>query len=302
MNTYETVRRALPARRDRATLAAGRVDRAIVRRVVRGTAIYAVLVGIAWCALLPILWAVSGSLKRDGEMADATFLPRRPQWSNYGKVFELLPMGRMLLNTTIYALCVTAGQVFFCSLAGYAFARLRFRGRDVLFLAYLATLMVPLTVTVIPQFLLMRAFGWVDTPWAMIVPGLFGSAFGTYLMRQFFRTLPEELEEAAILDGCSTWQVYWRVLLPHTRPALMVLAVLTWITVWNDFLWPLVMIQREDVATATLGLIRLQGQYHTQWPILMAAAIVILLPLLLIYAIAQRAFIRGIAMSGFGGR
>ncbi|MGW5550153.1 carbohydrate ABC transporter permease [Nocardia beijingensis] len=292
----------MPARRDRATLAAGRVDRAIVRRVVRGTAIYAVLVGIAWCALLPILWAVSGSLKRDGEMADATFLPRRPQWSNYGKVFELLPMGRMLLNTTIYALCVTAGQVFFCSLAGYAFARLRFRGRDVLFLAYLATLMVPLTVTVIPQFLLMRAFGWVDTPWAMIVPGLFGSAFGTYLMRQFFRTLPEELEEAAILDGCSTWQVYWRVLLPHTRPALMVLAVLTWITVWNDFLWPLVMIQREDVATATLGLIRLQGQYHTQWPILMAAAIVILLPLLLIYAIAQRAFIRGIAMSGFGGR
>ncbi|MET9289486.1 carbohydrate ABC transporter permease [Nocardia beijingensis] len=274
----------------------------MVRRVVRGTAIYAVLAGIAWCALLPILWAVSGSLKRDGEMADATFLPQRPQWSNYGKVFELLPMGRMLLNTTIYALCVTAGQVFFCSLAGYAFARLRFRGRDVLFLAYLATLMVPLTVTVIPQFLLMRAFGWVDTPWAMIVPGLFGSAFGTYLMRQFFRTLPEELEEAAILDGCSTWQVYWRVLLPHTRPALMVLAVLTWITVWNDFLWPLVMIQREDVATATLGLIRLQGQYHTQWPILMAAAIVILLPLLLIYAIAQRAFIRGIAMSGFGGR
>lgn len=302
MNTYQMVRRALPVRRDRVSVAAGRVDRAIVRRVVRGTTIYAVLVGIAWCALLPILWAVSGSLKRDGEMADATFLPHRPQWSNYGKVFELLPMGRMLLNTTVYALCVTAGQVFFCSLAGYAFARLRFRGRDVLFLAYLATLMVPLTVTVIPQFLLMRAFGWVDTPWAMIVPGLFGSAFGTYLMRQFFRTLPEELEEAAILDGCSTWQVYWRVLLPHTRPALMVLAVLTWITVWNDFLWPLVMIQREDVATATLGLIRLQGQYHTQWPILMAAAIVILLPLLLIYAIAQRAFIRGIAMSGFGGR
>ncbi len=302
MNTYEAARRALPVRRDRAIVALGRVDRAIVRRVVRGTAIYAVLVGIAWSALLPILWAVSGSLKRDGEIADAALLPQRPQWSNYGKVFELLPMGRMLLNTTIYALCVTAGQVFFCSLAGYAFARLRFRGRDMLFLAYLATLMVPLTVTVIPQFLLMRAFGWVDTPWAMIVPGLFGSAFGTYLMRQFFRTLPEELEEAAILDGCSTWQVYCRVLLPHTRPALMVLAVLTWITVWNDFLWPLVMIQREDVATATLGLVRLQGQYHTQWPILMAAAIVILLPLLLIYAIAQRAFIRGIAMSGLGGR
>ncbi|MEV0245166.1 carbohydrate ABC transporter permease [Nocardia sp. NPDC050712] len=274
----------------------------MVRRVLGGVLAYLALAAIAWCALLPILWALSGSLKRDGEIADAAIFPERPRWANYGEVFELLPLGRMLLNTTVYALCVTAGQVFFCSLAGYAFARLRFRGRDALFVAYLATLMVPLTVTVIPQFLLMRALGWVDTPWAMIVPGLFGSAFGTYLMRQFFRTLPAELEEAAILDGCSTWQGYWRVLLPHTRPALMVLAVLTWITVWNDFLWPLIMIQRNEIATATLGLVRLQGQYHTQWPMLMATAIIILLPLLVVYAIAQRAFVRGIAMSGMGGR
>ncbi|GAB2643228.1 carbohydrate ABC transporter permease [Nocardia goodfellowii] len=280
----------------------GPVHARIVRRVLGGVVAYLALAVIAWCALLPILWALSGSLKQDGEITEAAVLPEHPQWSNYGKVFELLPLGRMLFNTMVYAVCVTAGQVFFCSLAGYAFARLHFRGREVLFVAYLATLMVPLTVTVIPQFLLMRALGWVDTPWAMIVPGLFGSAFGTYLMRQFFRTLPAELEEAAILDGCSTWQVYWRVLLPHTRPALMVLAVLTWITVWNDFLWPLIMIQRNDIATATLGLVRLQGQYHTQWPILMAAAIVILLPLLVIYAIAQRAFVRGIAMSGMGGR
>ncbi|WP_433762015.1 carbohydrate ABC transporter permease [Nocardia sp. CA-135398] len=274
----------------------------MLRRTVRGVLIYIALVGVAWCALFPILWALSGSLKRDGEITEPTLVPARPQWSNYGKVFDLLPLGRMLLNTALYALCVTAGQVFFCSLAGYAFARLRFRGRDVLFLAYLGTLMVPLTVTVIPQFLIMRAFGWVDTPWAMIVPGLFGSAFGTYLMRQFFRTLPAELEEAAIVDGCTTWQVFWRVLLPHTRPALMVLGVLTWITVWNDFLWPLIMIQRNDIATATLGLVRLQGQYHTQWPILMAAAVVILLPLVVVYAVAQRAFVRGIAASGLGGR
>ncbi|MFD6158824.1 carbohydrate ABC transporter permease [Nocardia sp. NPDC060256] len=274
----------------------------IVRRMLHGIGIYAVLIGIAWCALAPILWALSGSLQRDGEIAEGNLLPASPQWSNYSEVFELLPLGRMLLNTAVYAVCVTAGQVFFCSLAGYAFARLRFRGREVLFVAYLGTLMVPLTVTVIPQFLLMRAFGWVDTPWAMIVPGLFGSAFGTYLMRQFFATLPTELEEAAILDGCSTWQVYWRVLLPHTRPALMVLGVLTWITVWNDFLWPLVMIQRNEIATVTLGLVRLQGQYYTQWPILMAASMVILLPLLVVYGIAQRAFIRGMAMSGLGGR
>ncbi|NQE90517.1 carbohydrate ABC transporter permease [Nocardia terpenica] len=264
--------------------------------------LYLALIAIAWCAVGPILWALSASLKTQGEVSDPNPLPARPRWSNYGAVFERLPLGRMLLNTVLYAGCVTAGQVFFCSLAGYAFARLRFRGREALFLAYLATLMVPLTVTAIPQFILMRAFGWVDTPWAMIVPGLFGSAFGTYLMRQFFRTLPAELEEAAILDGCTTWQVYWRVLLPHARPAVLVLAVLTWITVWNDFLWPLIMIQRNEIATVTLGLVRLQGQYHTDWPILMAAAMVVLAPMLVVYAVAQKAFVRGIAQSGMGGR
>ncbi|WP_280484305.1 carbohydrate ABC transporter permease [Nocardia cyriacigeorgica] len=279
-----------------------RVDRAIVRRWISGAGVYAALAVVAWAALTPILWALSGSLKSEGAVTDPAPIPADPQWSNYTEVFDLLPLGRMLLNTTVYATCVTAGQVFFCSLAGYAFARLPFRGRDALFLAYLGTLMVPLTVTLIPQFLLMRAFGWVDTPWAMIVPGVFGSAFGTYLMRQFFLTLPGELEEAAILDGCTTWQIYWRVLLPQVRPALMVLAVLTWITVWNDFLWPLVMIQRDEIATATLGLVRLQGQYHTKWPILMATSMLILLPLLLLYALAQRAFIRGIALSGLGGR
>lgn len=272
------------------------------RRVRNSLLIYAALIVVAWCALAPILWAVSASLKSDGELIDPAPLPTDPQWSNYADVFAAIPLGRMLLNTTLYAGCVTAGQVSFCSLAGYAFARLRFPGREVLFLTYLATLMVPLTVTVIPQFLLMRALGWMDTPWSMIVPGLFGSAFGTYLMRQFFATLPMELEEAATLDGCTPWQIYWRVLLPHARPAVMVLAVLTWITVWNDFLWPLIMIQRNEYATATLGLVRLQGQYTTDWPLLMAAAVLILLPLLIIYAVAQRAFVRGIAMSGLGGR
>ena len=177
-----------------------------------------------------------------------------------------MPFWRMFFNTVLYAGCVTAGQVFFCSLAGYAFARLQFRGRDTLFVLYLGTLMVPLTVTVIPQFILMRTVGWVDTPWAMIVPGLFGSAFGTYLMRQFFRTLPTDLEEAAILDGCSPWQIYWRILLPHARPAVMVLAVLTWVNVWNDFLWPLLMLQRNSLATLTLGLVRLRGEYVARWP------------------------------------
>jgi multiple sugar transport system permease protein len=277
-------------------------ERVIKLTVLRAIALYTTLIVMAWFALFPILWALSGSLKKEPEVTEPVLFPRHPQWSNYGEVFALMPFWRMFLNTVFYAGCVTAGQVFFCSLAGYAFARLRFKGRNVLFVAYLGTLMVPLTVTVIPQFILMRIFGWTDTPWSMIVPGLFGSAFGTYLMRQFFRTLPKDLEEAAILDGCSPWQVYWRVLLPHTRPAVMVLAVLTWMNVWNDFLWPLLMIQRNSISPLTLGLVNLQGEYTSKWPVLMAASMLILLPLVVIYAVAQRAFIRGIALSGFGGR
>jgi multiple sugar transport system permease protein len=279
----------------------GLVERVTKFGIVRAAALYLGLTAIAWCALFPILWAVSGSLKKEGEVTEPRLFPAHPRWSNYTEVFTLMPFWRMFLNTVVYAGCVTAGQVFFCSLAGYAFARLQFRGRDVLFIVYLGTLMVPLTVTVIPQFILMRIAGWVDTPWAMIVPGLFGSAFGTYLMRQFFRTLPAELEEAAILDGCSPWQIYWRILLPHAQPAVMVLAVLTWVNVWNDFLWPLLMIERKSLATLTLGLVRLQGEYVARWPVLMAASMLILLPLVVVYAVAQRAFIRGIAVTGLGG-
>lgn len=264
--------------------------------------VYAGLAGVAACALFPILWALSGSLKRQAEISLPMLLPAHPQWSNYLEVFARMPFWRMFFNTVLYAGCVTVGQVFFCSLAGYAFARLPFTGRDTLFVLYLATLMVPLTVTVIPQFILMRVFGWTDTVWAMIIPGLFGGAFGTYLMRQFFATLPVDLEEAAILDGCSPWGVYWRILLPHAKPAVMVLAVLTWINVWNDFLWPLLMIQREEIATLTLGLVWMQGEYVAEWPVLMAASMLMLAPLILIYAVAQRAFVSGIAATGFGGR
>lgn len=277
-------------------------EQVVATRVVRTIAQYAALVGMASCALFPILWGLSGSLKTDAEVTEPTLFPADPQWSNYRDVFTLMPFWRMFFNTVLYAGCVTVGQVFFCSLAGYAFARLQFRGRDTLFVLYLGTLMVPLTVTVIPQFILMRAFGWTDTIWAMIIPGLFGSAFGTYLMRQFFLTLPTDLEEAATLDGCSPWQIYWRVLLPHAKPAVMVLAVLTWVNVWNDFLWPLLMIQRESIATLTLGLVWMQGQYVSRWPVLMAASMLILVPLVVVYAVAQRTFVRGIAAAGMGGQ
>ncbi len=271
------------------------------RGVFRAVLVYTALLAISWCWLFPIAWAVSGSLKSGGEISEPILFPAHPRWSNYTEVFTLMPFWRMFFNTVFYAGSITAGQVFFCSLAGYAFARLHFRGRDTLFVLYLGTLMVPLTVTVIPQFIIMRVLGWTDTPWAMIVPGLFGGAFGTYLMRQFFSTLPTDLEEAAILDGCTPWQIYWRILLPHARPAVAVLAVLTWVNVWNDFLWPLLMIQRNSLATLTLGLVRMRGEYVARWPLIMAMSMLIMLPLVIIYAIAQRSFVRGIAVTGLNG-
>ena len=280
----------------------GLAERVIKPSIVRGVVVYTALTGIACCALFPILWAVSGSLKDEGEVTTPTLFPSHPQWSNYREVFALMPFWRMFFNSVLYAGCVSVGQVFFCSLAGYAFARLRFRGRDTLFVLYLGTLMVPLTVTVIPQFILdahRRADRYaVGDDRAWIVRQCVRHLPHAPVLS---RTLPAELEEAAILDGCSPWQIYWRILLPHAKPAVMVLAVLTWVNVWNDFLWPLLMIQRRSIATLTLGLVRMQGEYVARWPVLMAASILILVPLLLVYIVAQRAFIRGIAVTGLGG-
>ena len=223
---------------------------------------------------------VVGLVEEGSEISEPKLLPSHPQWSNYAEVFALMPFWRMFANTVLYAGCVTAGQVFFCSLAGYAFARLPFRGRDTLFVLYLGTLMVPLTVTVIPQFILMRTFGWTDTPWAMIVPGP---------VRQRVRHLPDAAVLPHPAQPISRRPRFSTVVhrgrstggscCPTTKPAVMVLAVLTWVNVWNDFLWPLVMIQRNSIATLTLGLVWMQGQYVSRWPVLMAASMLILLPL-----------------------
>lgn len=289
----------------RAPGAAPTSQRAIWRRVGVGLLGYLALIVFAWAAIAPFLWALSSSLKTDGEtfLIPPTLIPKDFQWGNYVEVFSEINLAQLFLNTTIYSASVTLGQVFFCSLAGYAFARLKFPGRNAVFLAYLATLMVPVMVVIVPQFMLMKWFGWVNTPWAMIVPGLFGNAFGTYLMRQFFITLPKELEEAAIIDGCTQWQVYWRVLLPLTKPALVTLGVLTWVTVWNDFMWPLVMIQDDSISTLTLGLVHMQGNYNQgHWPLLMAASVLMVAPLVIAYLFAQRVFVQGIAMTGIGGK
>jgi len=195
--------------------------------------------------------------------------------------------------------------LLFCSTAAFAFARLKFPGRDALFVIYLATLMIPLSVTLVPSCILMKWLGWLNTIWVMTVPGMLGSAFGTFLLRQFMLTIPRVLDEAATIDGAGLFRIYWQIILPLTRSALTVLAVLTIMTVWNDFVWPLVMLNSNEVTTLTLGLaIFATGgtQEFLNVPLAMAAATMTIAPLIVIFFFAQRYFIRGIALTGFGGR
>lgn len=270
------------------------------KRSVTRIAAYALLTAGALISLFPFLWMISTSLKGEDMIFQMPpqMLPDPAQWSNYQEMAEAIPIGRMFLNSVFVTIAVTLGQVFFCSLAGYSFARLNFPGRDTLFLVYLGTLMVPFMVTLVPSYVLMRQFGWVNTLNALIIPGLFGSAYGTFLMRQFFMTMPKELEEAALLDGCSHFGIFWRVFLPLIRPATVTLAVITVLGVWNDFLWPMIVIQREELKTLTVGLASFQGLYGTQYNLLMAGAVVSIVPILIIFLFGQRYFVDGITLTG----
>ncbi len=204
------------------------------------------------------------------------------------------------LNSLLVAICVTIGEVFTSSLAAYAFARLHFPGRDKLFLGYLGTLMVPYVVTMIPVFILLRLLHLIDTYAALIVPVMF-SAYGTFLLRQFFLTIPTELEDAARIDGCSKWGIYTNVILPLSKPALATLTTFVFLSNWNSFMWPLIVIQSPEKRTLPLGLYAFMGQYTTDWTLLMAASLMVMAPVLLVFVLGQRYFVKGIVMSGLKG-
>ncbi|MBO0701573.1 MAG: carbohydrate ABC transporter permease [Candidatus Dormibacteraeota bacterium] len=268
---------------------------------------YVLLTLLALIAVVPFFWMVSTSLKTPLEASTypPSIWPSSPQWHDFADVFNAAPFLTFFRNTVFYSLCVTVGQLVFCSTAAFAFARLRFPARNLLFVLYLATLMVPTLVTLVPSFILMKWFGWLNTIWAMTIPGMLGGAFGTFLLRQFMLGIPKELDEAAILEGASLFRVYWQIVLPLVRSPLVVLAVLTIMTVWNDFAWPLVMLNSNNVTTLTLGLaVFATGgtEEYVNVPLAMAAATMVVAPLILIFIVAQRYFIRGFALSGFGGR
>jgi multiple sugar transport system permease protein len=278
-----------------------------LRRVAARLIAYVLLAAVALIAVIPFFWMVSTSLKTVTETSTypPPILPAVPQWHDYADVVNAVPILTFFRNTAFYSAMVTIGQLVFCSTAAFAFARLRFPGREALFLIYLATLMIPTAVTLVPSFILMKWFHWIDTIWVMTIPGMLGSAFGTFLLRQFMLGIPRDLDEAATIDGAGLLRIYWQIILPLTGSALTVLAVLTIMTVWNDFMWPLVMLNSSNVMTLTLGLAVFATGGTEEFlnvPLLMAAATMTVAPLILIFFIAQRYFVRGIALTGFGGR
>lgn len=220
---------------------------------------------------------------------------------NYSETFRVVPFGRYYLNSVIVTSSVTVLQTLVSSLAAFAFARLRFRGRETLFILYLATLMIPFPVTLIPNFLIVKALGWYDSYFALIVPGLF-SVFSTFLLRQYYRGIPLDLDEAARMDGASSLRIWWQVIIPLSGPVLATIAIFVFQGTWNDFLWPLVVTTSESMRTIPLGLASFVGQYSTAWNLLMAGSVIALLPVLVIYVLGQNWFVRGIALTGMGGR
>ena len=220
---------------------------------------------------------------------------------NYVEIFRMIPFGRYYFNSALVSVSVTVLRILISSLAAFAFSRLRFRGRDALFMVYLATLMIPFPVTLIPNFLIIRSLGWYDSYFALIVPGLF-DVLSTFLLRQYYRGIPLDLDEAARMDGASSLRIWAQVILPLSGPVIAALAIFAFQGVWNDFLWPLVVTTTENMRTIPVGLAALVGQYSTAWGLLMAGSVVALLPVLIVYMLGQNWFVKGITLSGMGGR
>lgn len=265
----------------------------------RNVALHLIL--IAGCAvmLLPFFWMLSTSLKeRSAIFADfpPRWIPEVFAWENYSIAWNSVPFSRFYLNSVIVAVSVTLLQIGTASLAAFAFARLRFRGRDTLFFIYLIALMIPFAILLLPNFIIVNRLGWFDTYAALIIPPSF-SAFSTFLMRQYFRGIPTELDEAARMDGASSLRIWWQIILPNSLPVLGALAVFVFLGIWNSLLWPLVVTNSAEMLTVPVGLTFFQGQYYVRWELLMAAAVIAMLPVLIVYFFAQNWFIKGMSVN-----
>jgi ABC-type glycerol-3-phosphate transport system permease component len=260
---------------------------------------FAVLLAGAVLMVAPFLWMISTSLKPATEQFDMRLIPATPSLSNYPKIFELMPFHLLLWNSVKIAAISTFGQLLTCSMAAFVFAVVRFPGRNVLFVLLLITLMIPAQITAIPQFIIFKTLGLYGTQAPLYLPSFLGGAFGTFLMRQYFQTIPLELAEAARIDGASLGRIFFTIYLPLSKPALAAFAIFAFLFSWNDLFSALIYLPSDlEQTTLTVGLALFQTQYAAQWPLMMAAALVSVAPMILVFLLAQRHFVSGIAATG----
>jgi multiple sugar transport system permease protein len=273
-----------------------------VRRAGLRLALWLLLAAGAAVMLFPFAWMISTSLKPDlGIFATPPQLVPHPfEPGNYSRVVHVFPVWRFLINSMVVAVVSTTLQVGTSAMAAYAFARMQFRGRNALFLLYLATLMVPFQVTIVPLFIEMKYLGLINSYPGLILPSIV-SAFGTFFLRQAFLTLPKELEEAAFMDGAGYWTVFTRVVLPLAKPTLATFGIFAFMASWNSYLWPLVIISSTKLMTLPVGLAGLQGEHFTAWNLVMAGTTISVIPIILVYLVAQKQIVRGVVLSGVKG-
>lgn len=264
--------------------------------------IYVLLIALAVTMLLPFLWMLSASLKLDKDVFrfPIQWIPVDPLWSNYVKIWTQIPFLTFFANTTKLTVIITCLQLFTSSFAGYAFAKLRFKGRDILFLAYIASIAIPWQSYMVPQFIMMRRLDLVDTHMSLILLQAF-SAFGVFLMRQFFISIPNDILDAARMDGLSEYGIYFQIMLPLSKPALATLTIFTAVFVWNDFMGPLIYLDSQTLKTIQLGLRMFIQQYSANYALIMAASLVSLIPVTILFLAFQRFFVEGIASTGIKG-
>lgn len=294
--------------REAVVLAAADIRRGSRRRVVNRVnrvAVYALMILLSLIFLLPLFWLITTSLKEQGDVfaSPPVWLPDTPQWGNYAEAVDRAMLWTWLRNTATVATFAVIGNVLTSSVVAYGFARLQFPAKNFLFILLLSTMMLPDVILLVPQFILFREIGWIDTLLPLIVPTFFGGgAFNIFLVRQFYMTIPTDFDDAARLDGASNWQIWRQIMLPLSMPALTAVAIFSFVHHWNDFMGPLIYLQSEDMKTLALGLRAFISPTDASWHVSMAASMFLVVPVMVIFFVGQRYFIRGVAMTGITGR
>lgn len=264
-------------------------------------ALYLALILIGLTFLAPLVWVLTTSLQPGGGLSPIA-IPTEPRWQNYADVLTLLPLPTFFFNTVIITVAGVVGTVLTSSLVAFSLARLHWPGRNLMFVLVIITMMLPGVVTLVPGFLIFRYLGWLDTFWPLIVPAWTGGAFYVFLTRQFFMSVPLEMDQAARIDGASNFQIYWRVIMPLSQPVLATIAIFSFLYTWQDFLLPSIYLSSVEHYTLSLGLVMYQGRYGSSWNLVMAAATYTIVPVLVLFFFTQRYFIKGIQLTGLAGR